>query len=83
MSYKGTFRRLVPICALLAASTLPAFAQFDSGAFIGTVHDTSGAIIPGATVVVSNPQTRRRRNPHLRRIGSPGKSPRSTPAPTP
>ncbi len=33
------------------------FAQFDSGSLVGTVHDSTGALIPGATIVVTNTQT--------------------------
>ena len=57
MPYTGIPRRLALACALLLASVLPASAQFDSGSFIGTVHDASGAVVPGATIIVTNPQT--------------------------
>ena len=53
-------RRLTTYCAffcLFTCASLFAFGQFDNGSFIGTVHDASGAIVPGATVVVTNPQT--------------------------
>jgi hypothetical protein len=52
--------RLAFACALLFVSTLAtlsASAQFDTGSFIGTVRDTSGAVVPGAMVTVTNPQT--------------------------
>lgn len=32
-------------------------AQFDTGALVGTVRDSSGAVIPGATVTITNSQT--------------------------
>ena len=57
MPYLGFARRLALSCALLAISTLSASAQFDSGSFIGTVHDSAGAVVPDATVIVTNPQT--------------------------
>jgi len=60
MRYPGILLRFAFACALLLVSTLaslPASAQFDSGSFIGTVRDSSGAVVPGATVVVTNPQT--------------------------
>ena len=57
MPYLGFARRLALSCALLAISTLSASAQFDSGSFIGTVHDSTGAVVPDATVIVTNPQT--------------------------
>ena len=53
-------RRLTLHCALvclLACAPISAFGQFDNGSFIGTVHDASGAVVPGATVIVTNPQT--------------------------
>ncbi len=34
-----------------------ALAQFDTGAFVGTVKDSTGAVISGATVTVTNTQT--------------------------
>lgn len=33
------------------------FAQFETGALVGTITDASGAVIPGATVVVTNIET--------------------------
>ena len=56
MLYSGLVRHLALSCALLAIPAL-AVAQFDSGSFIGTVHDSAGAVVPDATVVVTNPQT--------------------------
>ncbi len=57
MPYSETVRRLALSCALLLASPTAALAQFDSGSFIGTVHDSTGAVVPDATVTVTNPQT--------------------------
>jgi len=34
-----------------------AVAQFENGSIVGTVHDTTGAVIPGATVEVTNNAT--------------------------
>ncbi|HUY13798.1 MAG TPA: TonB-dependent receptor [Terriglobia bacterium] len=42
------------LVGLLALSGHPASAQTVNGAFHGTVTDTSGAVIPGATVTVTN-----------------------------
>lgn len=53
------------ICAVVCLWTAaPAFAQSLAGlgAINGTVRDASGAVIPGATVVVSNPSLGIRRN---------------------
>src|SRR5436309_12405415 len=49
------FVRIVVASALFACSTLPVFAQ-GVGAIGGTVTDSSGAVLPGATVTLSNPR---------------------------
>jgi hypothetical protein len=55
-------RRLTRLClAVLAAGVVisaagPAWAQ-ETGRFTGTVFDPSGAVVPGATVVVKNERT--------------------------
>src|SRR5262245_60394380 len=38
----------------LVLSALPAFAQSDRGTVTGTVSDTSGAVIPGVSIVATN-----------------------------
>src|SRR5437773_7619091 len=48
------FVRIVVVLALWACSTLPAFAQ-GVGAIGGTIADSSGAVLPGVTVTLSNP----------------------------
>lgn len=45
--------RLV-LMGVLILSTLSAHAQFDNGSITGTLRDTSGAVIPGATVTIRN-----------------------------
>src|SRR5262245_29675789 len=42
-------------CLVLAAA--PAAAQFDRGQISGSVKDTQGAVVPGATVTATNRQT--------------------------
>ena len=42
---------------LLAVFASPALAQIDRGAIVGTVRDTSGAVVPNATVSVTNTAT--------------------------
>jgi hypothetical protein len=49
-------RALLPTVALtLAVSTL--YAQYDNGSLIGTIHDASGAVVPGATITATNTAT--------------------------
>ena len=47
------------LLALLTAVLLPApaFAQFDAATVLGTVRDSSGAVVPGATVALKNAAT--------------------------
>ena len=45
------------IVALLAVCALPAFGQIDRGAIVGRVLDSSGAIVPKASVTVTNKAT--------------------------
>ncbi|HET9696983.1 MAG TPA: carboxypeptidase-like regulatory domain-containing protein, partial [Terriglobales bacterium] len=42
---------------LLTLLALPAAAQFDTGTIAGSVNDPSGAVVPGATVKVTNTGT--------------------------
>ncbi len=53
-------RRLGPLCACLLLTGLmaaPASAQFDTARVVGTVKDNTGAVVPGATVTLSNLDT--------------------------
>ena len=47
------------LAMLVAAVLLPAtvFAQFDTATVLGTVRDSSGAVVPGATVTLKNVAT--------------------------
>jgi len=47
------------IVILILVAGIPAFGQSESGRLIGTVTDTSGAAIPGATITVTELQTNR------------------------
>src|SRR2546421_1192865 len=49
------FVRIVVALALWACATPPVFAQ-GVGAIGGTITDSSGAVLPGATVTLSNPR---------------------------
>jgi hypothetical protein len=56
-------RRLIPWCAAWATLafltvSIPAFAQFERGQIAGIVKDQTGGIVPGATVTVTNVETR-------------------------
>jgi hypothetical protein len=42
---------------LLGASALPAFGQIDRGAITGRIVDSSGAVVPSATVTITNKAT--------------------------
>ena len=46
-------RRAARLACVLALAS-PALAQFENGSIVGTVHDSSGASLPGATVTVTN-----------------------------
>jgi hypothetical protein len=45
------------LAALFLVAGIEAKAQFDNGSLVGTIHDATGAVIPGAAVVVTNNAT--------------------------
>ncbi len=45
------------MCLVVWLAASPAWAQFETGAVLGTVRDNSGAVVPGATVTLLNTQT--------------------------
>src|SRR5437879_4138456 len=50
----------IPVCSLLIATAWQSSvqAQLTTGTILGTVKDRSGAVLPGATVTVTNIETR-------------------------
>jgi hypothetical protein len=63
MSRTAWVRLCLPIQAMvLTALASSAFAQFDTGQVSGTVKDSQGAAVPGATVRVVNESTRLERS---------------------
>ena len=57
-------KRFPIVAALVCVSALPAFAQTTAvnGAITGTVRDTTGAVLPGVVVTVTNAETGIRRD---------------------
>jgi len=53
--YSGWIRMAMAL--LLTISALSAFAQYENGSLVGTIHDASGAAIPNVSVKVTNNST--------------------------
>lgn len=51
-----TRRALLCLC-VLALLASPAWAQFETGNIVGTIKDSTGAVVPGAKVTLTNTQT--------------------------
>ena len=51
------YRKVALMLALLLAIAMPAIAQLERGTISGTIKDTQGGVIPGATVTATNTQT--------------------------
>jgi hypothetical protein len=49
-------RKLLTFVALVVGLTTSAFAQSDRGTITGTVVDSDGGVVPGASVVAENPE---------------------------
>jgi hypothetical protein len=59
MQGRGSIRsRAALVVVALVVIASPAFAQFDRGQIAGIVKDQTGGIIPGATVTLTNVETR-------------------------
>jgi hypothetical protein len=54
---KSRAARSVALVGLMLLLALPALAQLDRGTILGTVLDPSGAVVPGATVLVESQET--------------------------
>src|SRR5690348_9626955 len=55
----GLLTKLRPaaVAAMLLSSCVLAVAQVDTGAILGTVKDTSGAVVPGTTITLTSEDT--------------------------
>ena len=49
--------RLIVAVLLLCLTALPLYAQFETASVVGTVRDTTGAVVAGATVTLTNVDT--------------------------
>ena len=47
----------IAIAFFMAFFALNAFAQYDNGSLVGTIHDATGAPIPNASVIITNTDT--------------------------
>jgi hypothetical protein len=54
---RAGLQRLALACAAMLVLAVPAGAQLTRGIISGTVADTSGAVLPGVTVTVTNQET--------------------------
>src|SRR5438046_10524283 len=59
----------VLLFAILALCALPGFGQIDRGAIVGRVMDTSGGVVPKATITVTNKATGVVMRSEERRVG--------------
>src|SRR5208282_4721963 len=53
----GTGLLLVALVFLFMAPALTVFGQNDTGSVVGAIQDTSGAVVPGASITVLNKAT--------------------------
>ncbi len=56
-TYKTAVLRILYVSLILSLFSSAARAQFENGSLVGTIRDTSGAIVAGATVTVTNTAT--------------------------
>src|ERR1700744_6124787 len=55
--YKRAVLRIFYVCLSLCLFSTFASAQYENGSVVGTIHDTSGASVAGASVTVTNTAT--------------------------
>jgi hypothetical protein len=53
----SAFRVVIAAIVAILASPTASFAQFDTASVLGTVRDSTGAVVPGATVTLKNAGT--------------------------
>src|SRR5436189_1210653 len=63
-------RRMISLTILLVAFAAPSFAQRITASIRGTVTDSTGAVVPGATVTVKNENTGFSRSTVTNGVGS-------------
>src|SRR5947207_2474907 len=63
-------RRMIALTILLVALAIPSFAQRITACIRGTVTDSTGAVVPGATVTVKNENTGFSRSTVTNGVGS-------------
>jgi len=56
-TYKTAVLRVLYVSLILSLFSSAARAQFENGSLVGTIRDTSGAIVAGASVTVTNTAT--------------------------
>src|ERR1700737_1867166 len=54
LSHPVVLRRLLVPLGLVLALSMVASAQFDTGTIVGSVSDPTGAVIPAATITITN-----------------------------
>lgn len=52
-----TYLTIVTAILFYLFTAIPAFSQLPTGTILGVVHDSSGAVVPGATVTIRNQDT--------------------------
>ncbi|QNI32513.1 TonB-dependent receptor [Alloacidobacterium dinghuense] len=56
-TYKTAVLRILYVCLVVSAFAASARAQYENGSLVGTIRDSSGASVTGASVIVTNKAT--------------------------